>query len=181
MGAITARREREIEMSQHVSAIKMCLTSVFCCQVVSPEDDAVSALVSPDTSLVSGSSVTILGPPVLQARPGASVSLECVAQHRYSAAPAFFTWYVRGRPLDLTSHLGGLLLTVERRDLASVSRLVVGVARPEDSGLYTCSPAPGGWGNASVTIIVTPESASSQRSLATSSLVIVILAFFFWS
>ena len=140
-----------------------------------------SALVSPDTSLVPGSSVTILGPPVLRARPGASVSLECVAQHRYSAAPAFFTWYVRGRPLDLASHPGGLLLTQERRDLASVSRLVLGVARPEDGGLYTCSPAPGGRGNASVTIIVTPESASSQRSLSTSLHVIIYLAFFMWS
>ena len=155
----------------------------MCCQVITPEDDAVSALVSPDTSLVSGlASVTILGPPVIQARPGSRVSLECVAQHRYSAAPAFFTWYVLGQPLDLNTHPGGLLLTTERRDLTSVSRLVLGVARPEDSGLYTCSPAPGGRGNASVTILVTPESASAQTSLSTSSLVIlVILAFFIWS
>ena len=86
-----------------------------------------SALVAPDTSSASSlSSVTILGPRVLYTRPGVSVSLKCVVQHRYSAAPAYFTWYIMGRPLDLASHPGGLLLTSERRDLASVSRLVVG-------------------------------------------------------
>ena len=94
------------------------------------EDEAVSALVAPDTSSASSlSSVTILGPSVLYTRPGVSVSLECVVQHRYSAAPAYFTWYIMGQPLDLTSHPGGLLQTSERRDLASVSRLVVGGAR----------------------------------------------------
>ena len=102
-------------------------------------------------------------------------------QHRFSAAPAYFTWYIMGRPLDLASHSGGLLLTSERRDLASVSRLVVGGARREDSGLYTCSPAPGGQGNASVTIIVMAESASGQRRLSTSSLVIILLTFLVWS
>ena len=146
------------------------------------EDEAVSALVAPDTSSAfSVSGVTMLGPSVLHTRPGASIKLECVVQHRYSAAPAYFTWYIMGRPLDLASHPGGLLLTSERRDLASVSRLVVGGARREDSGLYTCSPAPGGQGNASVTIIVTAESGQGQSSLSTSSLVIIFLTFLMWS
>ena len=154
-----------------------CL-SLFC-QVVSPEDDAVSALVAPDTSSASrGASVTILGPALLEVRPGASVSLECVVQHRYSAAPAYFSWFVRGRPLDLASHPGGLQITHETRDLASVSRLRLGAARPGDSGLYTCSPAPS-QGNASVTLSVMSGSGSEQRtqSSATTSLVITFLAF----
>ena len=77
-------------------------------------------------------------------------------RHRHAAAPAFFTWYVLGRPLDLATHPGGLLLSQviilnpvkqycirlsqERRDVASVSRLVLGAARLGDGGLYTCSP-----------------------------------------
>lgn len=147
-------------------------------QVVTPEDDegTVSALVLPDTGTITPS-VSILGPSVLRARLGAQVILECVVRHRHAAAPAFFTWYVLGRPLDLATHPGGLLLSQERRDVASVSRLVLGAARLGDGGLYTCSPAGPGLGNASVTLSLITESGTIRATASILSTLLTLWMF----
>jgi len=94
---------------------------------------------------------SILAPRVLAPQPGDTITLECVVTE-HQAPPPYFTWYIAGKPLDFSSHRGGLKLEEEFRGRSSASRLTVTHLTLSDSGDFTCSPS--GAANATVTVKV---------------------------
>lgn len=93
----------------------------------------------------------ILAPDHMKVDEGGTASLECVVTE-HEVAPAYFTWYILGTPLDFSNHRGGILLQTEKKRRSSSSRLTITRMSSSDSGVYTCSPV--GSGNRSVTIQV---------------------------
>jgi len=93
----------------------------------------------------------ILAPDNMKVDEGGTATLECVVTE-HEVAPAYFTWYILGTPLDFSKHRGGILLQTEKKRRSSSSRLTITRMELSDSGAYTCSPA--GGDNATIHITV---------------------------
>lgn len=120
---------------------------------------------------------SILSPSVLHPQPGDTVTLECVVTE-HPVAPAYFTWYLLGAPLDFSQHRGGIFLQEETRTHSSSSRITLTRLQVGDSGDYTCSPA--GSANATVRVVVATRTVksyfSSTASCNTAPQLLLVLA-----
>jgi len=84
----------------------------------------------------------ILAPDFMRIEEGGTATLECVVTE-HEVAPPYFTWFLKGVPLDFSHHRGGILLQTEKKRKSSYSRLTITRMKQSDTGLYTCSPAGG--------------------------------------